>query len=67
MQWGGVIQNISSPAQQVLDGVMVSKDQTGVTARVNLSNTLQAVVFFDDYTATITLKGADTVLPAGTQ
>uniref|UniRef100_A0A3Q4B933 ZP domain-containing protein n=1 Tax=Mola mola TaxID=94237 RepID=A0A3Q4B933_MOLML len=49
--------NINSTAQQVLDGVRVSKDHTGVTARVNLSNTLEAVVYFDGYTALIGLKG----------
>lgn len=62
MQLEDVTLNINSTAQQVLDGVRVSKDHTGVTARVNLSNTLEAVVYFDGYTALIGLKGTDTII-----
>lgn len=65
MQLGNVTLNINSTAQEV-GGVLLSKDETGVTAIVTLSSTLEAVVFFDGYTAQIQLTGTDTkILPPG--
>lgn len=59
MQLENLTQNINSTAQEVV-GVLLSKDETGVTAIVTLSSTLEAVVFFDGYTAQIQLTGTDT-------
>ncbi|CAI5660862.1 unnamed protein product [Oreochromis niloticus] len=48
-----------SSSSQLVHGVQLSKDQTGVTAKLSLSN-LTISVFFDGYTAQIHLEG-----PAG--
>lgn len=48
---------------QLIHGVELSKDQTGVTAKVSLSNYTTSV-FFDGKTAQIRLKGTETkILP----
>ncbi|XP_006808626.1 alpha-tectorin-like [Neolamprologus brichardi] len=49
-----------SSSPQLVHGVQLSKDQTGVTAKLSLSNLIISV-FFDGYTAQILLQG-----PAGT-
>uniref|UniRef100_A0A3P8Q6W4 ZP domain-containing protein n=1 Tax=Astatotilapia calliptera TaxID=8154 RepID=A0A3P8Q6W4_ASTCA len=48
-----------SSSPQLVHGVQLSQDQTGVTAKLSLSN-LKISVFFDGYTAQILLEG-----PAG--
>uniref|UniRef100_A0A669CN60 ZP domain-containing protein n=1 Tax=Oreochromis niloticus TaxID=8128 RepID=A0A669CN60_ORENI len=48
-----------SSSPQLVHGVQLSKDQTGVTAKLSLSNLIISV-FFDGYTAQIYLEG-----PAG--
>lgn len=65
MQLDDGMLNINSTAREIL-GVLLSKDETGVTAIVTLSSRLGAVVFFDGYTAQIKLTGTDTkILPPG--
>lgn len=43
---------------RMVHGVVLSEDQTGVTATVSLSN-ITISVFFDGYTTQIYLKGVD--------
>lgn len=50
---------------QVFQGVELSKDATGVTANLLLSN-YTASVFFDGYTAQIYLQGRDDKKPTTT-
>lgn len=57
MQLNDTVLTLNSSAQLV-HGVKLSKDQTGVTAEMSLSN-YNISVFFDGYTAQIHLKGTE--------
>ncbi|XP_037542385.1 alpha-tectorin-like [Nematolebias whitei] len=53
----------SSP--QVVHGVEISKDQTGVTAKAVFFNFLNVSIFFDSYTTQIHLEGSTGSPPTG--
>lgn len=55
MQLNNQLLNVNSTPQEVV-GVMLSKNETGVTATFNVTS-VKAHLFFDGYTAQLQLKG----------
>lgn len=61
MQVNNQLQNVSNTHQEVA-GVMLYKDETGVTAKFDLNSTLKAHLLFDGSTAQFQLTGSDVAI-----
>lgn len=61
MQVNNQLQNVSSTPQEVV-GVMLYKDQTGVTAKFDINSTVKAHLHFDGSTAQFQLTGSDVAI-----
>lgn len=61
MQVNNRLQNVGSTQQEVV-GVMLYKDQTGVTAKFDINSTVKAHLHFDGNTAQFQLTGSDVAI-----
>lgn len=61
MQVNNQLENVSSTPQEVV-GVMLYKDETGVTAKFDINSTVKAHLHFDGSTAQFQLTGSDVAI-----